>query len=75
MILNSPIFHCPCCGTVVRQEAFRLSPSCCGREMVNAGEETLRDDFARELDLESPGLNKPRVAPRWSAQDAEHISA
>lgn len=74
MFRNSPIYHCPCCGAVVRQEEFRLPPFCCGHEMVKAGEETLHDDFAHELDLESPGFNEPQVAPRWSTHNAEHVS-
>ncbi len=74
MIRNRPIYHCPCCGAVIRQEAVRLPPFCCGQEMVKAGEETLRDDFAHELDLEPPGLNEPQVAPRWFSQEAEHVS-
>lgn len=74
MIRNRPIYHCQCCGAVVRQEAFRLAPFCCGHEMVKAGEETLRDEFAHELDLEPPELNGSQVAPRWSAQDTERVS-
>jgi len=74
MIHNRPIFHCQCCGAVVLQEAFRLPPFCCGREMIKAGEETLRDDFTHDLDLELSGLNEPQVAPRWTAQEAEHVS-
>ncbi len=75
MIVNHPIYHCQCCGAVVRQESFRLPPFCCGHEMVKAAEETLRDDFAHELDLEPPGLNAPQVAPHWSDQQAERFSA
>lgn len=71
---NRPIYHCQSCGAVVRQEPFRLPPFCCGHEMVKAAEETLRDDFAHELDLEPPGFNEPLVAPRWSGQDVEHVS-
>ncbi len=74
MIRNRPIFHCQHCGAVVLQEAFRLPPFCCRHEMTKAGEETLRDDYARELDVEPPGFNEPRVAPRWSAPDMEHVS-
>ena len=74
MIRNRPIYHCQCCGAVIRQEAFRLPPFCCGHEMVKAGEETLRDDFTHELDMEPAGLNEPQVAPRWSGQGAEHFS-
>ena len=42
--------------------------------MVKAGEESLRDDFTHELDMEPAGLNEPQVAPRWSGQGAEHFS-
>lgn len=75
MVHNRPIFHCQCCGAVLRQEPFRLPPLCCGHEMVKAGEETLDDDFTHELNVEPPGLNEPQVAPRWSAQDSERVSA
>lgn len=74
MIHNRPIFHCECCGAVVRQEPFRLPPFCCGHEMVKAGEETLRDDFAHEFELEPAGLNRSQVAPHWSNWEAEHVS-
>ena len=74
MIRNRPIYHCQCCGAVVRQEPFRLPPFCCGHEMVKAGEETLRDDFAHELDVESPGFNEPQVVPHWSDREAKHFS-
>jgi hypothetical protein len=70
---NRPIYHCQCCGAVVRQEAFRLPPFCCGCEMIKAAEETLQDDFAHELDIE-PALVEPRLAPRWTAQEPEHVS-
>lgn len=41
--------------------------------MINAVEETLRDDFAHELDVE-PGLTEPRMVPRWSTREPEHVS-
>jgi hypothetical protein len=74
MIRNRPIYHCECCGAVIRHEVFRLPPFCCGHEMVLAGEETLRDDFAHEMEVEPPGLNEPQVAPHHVAQGAEHVS-
>ena len=74
MIRNRPIYHCQCCGAVVRQEAFRLPPFCCGHVMVKAGEECLRGDFTHELDMEPVRLNEPQVAPRLSGQEAEHFS-
>lgn len=73
MTHNRPIYHCQCCGAVVVQESFRLPPFCCGREMVKAAEETLRDDFAHELDLE-PEIARPRLAPRREAAEREHVS-
>lgn len=75
MIRNSPIYHCQSCGAVVRQEAFRVPPFCCGHEMVKAAEETVRDDFVQELDLEPPRFNEAQIAPRWEPQSAEHVSA
>ncbi len=74
MIRNRPIFHCQHCGAVVLQKAFRLPPFCCRHEMTKAGEETLRDDFTHELNMEPAVLNEPQVAPRWSGQGAEHFS-
>lgn len=74
MTRNRPIYHCPCCGAVVRQEAFRLPPFCCGREMVKAAEETVQDDFAHGSDLEPPRLNEPQVAPHSSAEESERVS-
>lgn len=74
MIHNRPIFHCQCCGAVIRQEAFRLPPFCCGQEMVKAGEETLRDDFAHELDIGPMELDGPQLAPRRFASEADHVS-
>lgn len=73
MTHNRPIYHCQCCGAIIVQEPFRLPPFCCGHEMVKAAEETLSDDFARELDVE-PGLTEPWMAPRWSAPEPEHVS-
>jgi hypothetical protein len=73
MTHNRPIYHCQCCGAVTVQEPFRLPPFCCGHEMVKAAEETLRDDFAHELDVE-PRLTEPRMAPRWSTPEPEHVS-
>ena len=64
MIHNRPFYHCQCCGAVVAQEAYRLPPFCCGREMIRAGEEALLGNFAHELDIE-PALVEPRLAPRW----------
>lgn len=74
MIHNRPIFHCQCCGAVIRQEAFRLPPFCCGQEMVKAGEETLRDDFAHELDIGPMEPDGPQFAPRRFASEADHVS-
>ncbi|MCX7423897.1 MAG: hypothetical protein NT013_30775 [Planctomycetia bacterium] len=74
MVHNRPIYHCQCCGSVVRQETFRLPPFCCGHEMVKAGEETLRDDLADGSNMAQPGFNGSQLAPRWSVQDAGHVS-
>ena len=71
---NRPIYHCQCCGAVICQEPYRLPPFCCGHEMVKAGEETLRDDFARELDVE-PMLGESELAARWRQQATEHVPA
>ena len=38
------------------------------------GRVSLRDDYAHELDVEPPGFDEPLVAPRWSGQEAEHVS-
>lgn len=70
---NRPIYHCQCCGTVTRQEPFRVPPFCCGQEMTLAGEETLQDDFTKELDADSM-LSDPPFAPRWSGQQTGHCS-
>ena len=70
---NQPIYHCQCCGAVVQQEPFGVPPFCCGHEMIKAGEVTLRDDFARELEIE-PSFGEPELAPRWSAQKPEYVS-
>ncbi len=71
---NQPIYHCQSCGAVVRQEPFRVPPFCCGQEMTKAGEETLRDDFARELEIE-PGFGEPELVPHWSCQKPETTSS
>ena len=70
---NRPIFHCQCCGAVVLQEAFRLLPFCCGHEMIKAGEESLEDDFAHELDIE-PEFARPRLAPRRTMPEQEQVA-
>jgi hypothetical protein len=41
--------------------------------MVKAAEETLRDGFAHELDIE-PDIARPRLAPRREAVEREHVS-
>ena len=69
---NRPIYHCQCCGAVLAQEAYCLPPFCCGHDMTKAAEETLRDDFGHELDLE-PEFAKPRLAPRWAAPMRGHL--
>lgn len=70
---NRPIYHCQCCGAVVRQDPFGVPPFCCGQEMAKAGEETLRDDFTRELDIE-PMPGEPQLAPRWSDREPARVS-
>ena len=71
---NRPIYHCQCCGAVVSQGPFRVPPFCCGHEMTKAAEETLRDDFVHELNVE-PGFGEPELAPYWSAIESEHVSS
>ena len=71
MFRHRPIFHCECCGAVIRQESFHLPPFCCGSEMIMSDESVLFNDFANEMDIE-PDLLKPRLAPYWTAQEPEH---
>ena len=75
MIRNRPIYHCQCCGAVVRQEAFRMPPFCCGHEMLKAGEETLNADATHELHMEWLGFTEPQIPPHGSAHEAEHVAA
>ena len=42
--------------------------------MTKAAEETLRDDFVHELNVE-PGFGEPELAPYWSAIESEHVSS
>ncbi len=74
MIHNRPIYHCQCCGAVVRQERFQVPPFCCSQEMTMAGEETLRDDFAHEWNPEPIAFDDSRLAPHWSVHEAEYVS-
>ncbi len=70
---NRPLYHCLSCGHIIAEEPGRLAPFCCGHEMVTEGEETLRDDFARELNIE-PVPGETGLAPRWTAQESEPAS-
>lgn len=70
---NRPIYHCQCCGAVVLQETYRLPPFCCGCEMTKAGEETMQDEFAHELDFE-PERFAPKLAPRRTAAERKPVS-
>jgi hypothetical protein len=40
---NRLIYHCLCCGRVVHQERDEVRPQCCGRGMVKAAAETVRE--------------------------------
>lgn len=73
MTHNRPIYHCQCCGAVVRQEPYHVPPFCCGQEMTKAGEETVAEDFTRELEIE-PMLDDSRLAPHWSEHDPDHVT-
>lgn len=75
MIRNRPIFHCQNCGAVVRQEASRMPPFCCGQIMFKAGEETLSDAAIRELDGEWLGFNESQTLSHGSAHEAEPTAA
>ena len=44
MIHNVEIYHCQCCGAMLRQEPDRPVPSCCGRPMAKAAEDTPHGD-------------------------------
>lgn len=73
MIHNRPIYHCQVCGAVIRHEPFRVPPLCCGQAMTKAGEETLDDTFAKELDIE-PRASDPKLAPHWSDEEPGRVS-
>ena len=44
---NRVLFHCECCGRVVRAEPDERAPYCCGKGMTSAAVETV---FADEND-------------------------
>lgn len=75
MIRNRPIYHCQNCGAVVRQEASRMPPFCCGQVMFMAGEETLSDASLRELDRAWLGFNESQTPSHDSAHEADHVAA
>ena len=41
MIHNIEIYHCQCCGAMLRQEPERPIPECCGKPMTKAAEDTI----------------------------------
>lgn len=41
MIHNIEIYHCQCCGAMLRQEPERPVPERCGKPMTKAAEDTL----------------------------------
>lgn len=40
MIRYIDIYHCQCCGAMLRQEPGQPVPNCCGRPMTKAAEDT-----------------------------------
>ena len=44
MIHYIDIYHCQCCGALLRQEPDRPVPNCCGRPMAKAAADTVCED-------------------------------
>jgi hypothetical protein len=60
---NAVIYHCLCCGGVLHCESDGEAPECCGRQMVRAAAETVResDDEAGKEPAEHPRITIPPV--------------